>query len=154
MLPNQLLILKQEIVEDPLEIGYKEHLLTSPGLLVSLLNNQNYTMVKSRMLTARAMLAELEDGGTLLDNLEQLALSIPDVKWAMKFITADGIDIGHTKTRYLLDTLVQNKLLGKEAVEQLKALAIQPASRGEVLGLFPITEEDIRIAMEYSYVNS
>jgi hypothetical protein len=138
--------LQQELQTDPLGLGYAQFVPQAPGLLVEMLNAPNYTKHKSRFVTARTVLAEVADGATILDKLETAAQTNSAVKWAMRFITTDGIDVGYPVTQQLLDSLVGTTLTQTES-DSLKNLALQPASRAEVLGFAPVTEEQVRNAL-------
>jgi hypothetical protein len=57
-----------------------------------------------------------------------------------------GLDVGHPATQALLEGLAQAGALLQAEADQLKILALQPASRAEVLGFGPATEQDLRDA--------
>lgn len=106
--------------------------------------------IKSRMVTARAVLAELgADGATILDKLEQIAPTVSMVKWAMKFLFTDGIDVGHPNTVALLNGLSLQGALSAGDADALIGLARQDETRAERL-LYPwtgqITARDISAA--------
>ena len=104
-------------------------------------------MVKERFVTARAVLAAHgAAGAAVLDKLEAASGGNAAVKWAMRFVTADGIDVGHANTRGLLDAMVPAVLTQAEA-DMLKDMAIQPASRAEVLGLGYVFQHDVQAAL-------
>lgn len=140
--------LAEELRTDPAGLGYAAHLPDSPGLVVDMLNALTRTAVKSRFVTARGVLAEVDGGAQILDKLEALAAGVSEVKWAMKFLLTDGIDVGHPRTRGLLDQLAAAGGLTAADAKALKDLALQPASRAEELGLGFITEADVRVALE------
>lgn len=140
--------LSQELAADPAGLGYAAHLPDSPGLVVDLLNAPTRTAIKPRFVTARGVLAEVDGGAQILDKLEALSAGVSEVKWAMKFLLTDGIDVGHPRTRALLDQLAAGGGITADEAGALKALAIQPVSRAEELGLGVITEADVRIALE------
>jgi hypothetical protein len=143
-----LAALKAEIQNDPTAKGYALHLPDSPGRVVELLNAQTETMAKSRMVTARAILAECEDGATILDKLEAAGTSVSAVKWAVRFLGQDaGVDIGHKAARGMIDQLVTGSVLLAGEAGQLKAMAMQPASRAEVLGFGFVHDSDVRDAL-------
>ncbi len=64
----------------------------------------------------------------------------------MRFVTSDGIDVGHANTRTLLDALVPAVLTQVEA-DLIKNMAVQPASRAEVLGLGYVFQHDVQAAL-------
>ena len=141
-------ILSDEIANDPLGKGYVALLPNQPGAVVNLLNALTETKVKSRIITARGILSDYPGGpaaaASVLDKLDTAAPSISALKWAWKFITGDGLDIGTPATQGMLDTLATGSVITSTEATNLKALALQPASRAEVLGLPYITEDLLR----------
>ena len=142
--------LLEEISTDPMNRGYAQYIPHSPGKVTELLNELIYTMPKTKFITARTILAEYgEEGAGILDKLEIASQSIPAVKWAFKFMTQDsGIDIGHNKTREMLDSLVQLTVITQDESDKIKNLGLQPASRVEILGLGAVTELQVRDAIQ------
>jgi hypothetical protein len=139
--------LQTELSTDPLGRGYAQYIPDCPGILQNMLNEQIYQKYKSRFVTARTVLAEVPGGAEILDKLEAAAQSNSAVKWAMKFITSDGIDIGFSVTHQLLDSL-SGTVLTQQEVTNLKNLSLQSASRAEVLGLTEyVTEQQVRNAI-------
>lgn len=136
--------LKAELDNDPAGKGYAALLPDSPQVVVDLLNARSETMVKTRMITGRAILAECGvHGPAILDKLEAAAASNSAVKWAVTFLKQDaGIDIGHPATRAMIDQMTGAVFTAAEAAA-LKALASQPASRAEVIGLGVVTYKDV-----------
>lgn len=137
--------LQSELNDDPLNRGYSNYIPHAPGILVDMLNERIYTMPKEKFITARSLLFLLgpEIGSTILDKLETAAQSNSAIKWSMKFMLSDGIDIGSTVTRQVLDSLV-GTVLTQQEVDAIKDLALQPASRAEVLGLGYVYEDLVR----------
>jgi hypothetical protein len=140
--------LRDELINDPLNRGYAQHIPHSPGVLVDMLNAPTFTAVKPKFITARGVLAAHGvTGAAILDKLEAAASSNAAIKWAMKFVSQDsGIDVGHQNTRALLDAIVPAVLTQTEA-NLIKDMAIQPASRAEVLGLGYVTVSDVQAAL-------
>lgn len=139
--------LQAEIQNDPLNRGYAAHIPHAPGLIVNMLNEYIYMAPKQKFVNARGILANLGlAGATILDKLEAATGTNSAVKWAMKFMTLDGIDVGNTVTRQVLDSLV-GTVLTQQEVDMLKDLALQPASRAEVLGLGTVEESQVRSAI-------
>lgn len=141
-------VLSDELTNDPLLRGYAQHIPDSPGVLAGMMNSLDYTMVKMRFVTARAVLAEHGSAGAVvLDKIEVAGASDSAVKWAMKFVTSEpGIDVGHPTTRSLLNGMVPAVLTQAEA-DMLLNMAVQPASRAEVLGIGYVTAADIQAAL-------
>lgn len=140
--------LKAEIDNDPSGKGYAQYLPDSPGLVVELLNAQTETMVKSRYVTARTVLAECGAGASaILDKLEAAATSSSAMKWAVKFLGQDsGLDVGNAVTQAMLDQLAGANVLTSDEASTLKAMALQPTSRAEALGIGRATEQDLIVA--------
>jgi hypothetical protein len=137
--------LQTELQTDPLNRGYAQFFSGQLPVIVSMMNDRSYTMVKTKFVTARTVLAEHgEAGATVLDKLDAAKTSDPAVKWAMAFVTSDpGIDVGHPTTRSMLDSLAAANVLTSTEASLLKDMAIQPASRAEVLGLPFVTITDV-----------
>ena len=131
-------LLQDEISNDPAMLGYSTYLPDSPGRVIELLNTQSQTMVKPRMITARGIISSYgigpSAGAVFLDKLDALSASIPALKWAMKFLQQDaGIDIGDSATQQMLDSLVGVGGITLAEVNGVKAIALQPSSRFEIL---------------------
>ena len=145
--------LKAEIQNDPAGIGYAAHLPHSPGAVVDLLNARAQVKAKSRMVTARGIMASYglgpAAGAVFLDKLDALAGSVPAVNWAMKFLqTEAGVDVGEPATQAMLTALIGQGGITADEVNGVKAMAIQPASRAEILfgdGV-QVAEADLRAA--------
>jgi hypothetical protein len=139
--------LADEIADDPAGMGYAQHLPDCPGLVVDLLNARTQMAPQSRMVTARGILADVAGGAAILDKLEAVGAQVPEVRWAMKFMVGDqGIDIGHPRTRGLVQALGAQGVLTQGEADALLALAVQPCSRADLIGLPTVTEADLRSA--------
>jgi hypothetical protein len=139
---EQKTILNNELANDPKGKGYSSLINSQPGRVVELLNELTDTKTKSRMITARGILSDYPGGpvaaATILDKLDSSAPSLPPLKWAWKFISGEGLDIGHAATQGMLDFLTTTEggnILTTTEANNLKSLALQSASRAEVLGL-------------------
>lgn len=147
--------LKAELQADPAGRGYMAHVPHAPGALADLLNAPTASMAKPRMITARGIMASYglgpSAGAAFLDKMEALAANVPAIKWALKFLqTEAGIDIGEPATQLMLTSLIGVGGITADEVNGVKAMALQPASRAEVLfGVgVQITEADVRAALE------
>lgn len=88
----------------------------------------------SRMVNARHVLAELgAAGAAALDKLEAAAASNSVVKWAVRFLDSQGLDIGHPMSQSMLDQLAQANVLTRTEADALKALALADQTRAEAL---------------------
>lgn len=148
-------LLKQEIVDDPLSQGYSAFLPDSTGWVANMLNERKFQAAKTRMVTARGIMASYGIGPTqgalFLDKLESLSANIPALKWAMKFLQQEtGIDVGEPATQIMLTSLIGVGGITQAEIDGVKAMAIQPASRAEVLfgSDIIVTEHDVIKAME------
>jgi hypothetical protein len=142
-------VLSDEITNDPTGKGYAAFLPDQPGHVVELLNAPTETMVKSRLITARGILSGYPGGpmvaAVVLDKLKAATSTISALGWAFDFLkTPEGLDLGDPATQGMLDTLATAEVITTEESANLKALAIQPASRAEVLGLPYVDEEMLR----------
>lgn len=147
--------LNTELQTDPAARGYAAHRPHAPGMLAELLNAPSATLAKTRMVTARGIMASYglgpTGGAAFLDKLDALSANVPAIKWAMKFLqTEAGIDVGEPATQAMLTSLIGVGGVTQAEVDGIKAMALQPASRAEVLfGVgVQITEADVRAALE------
>lgn len=137
-------VLKIEIESGPLAA---ECAGKSDDEIADILNEPRFMAVKSRFITARTMLAELPGAGVILDKLESVASSVPEVKWSMKYLTGEtGIDVGHPGTIAQIDALSAGGVLTMAEAESLKNMALQPASRAELAGLGVVSYNDVNKA--------
>lgn len=145
-------ILSIELQQDPLSIGYAQWNPDSPGVIADLLNAPSFTMVKKRMVAELDVIGEYPtgpvDGDAVLTKLEVFSETTAPlaslVRRALKILSqSDGINIGDPSIQAMLDQLQQQNVLTFTEASSLKDLAIQPASRAEVLGLTPVTIEQV-----------
>ncbi|RMH12115.1 MAG: hypothetical protein D6698_15585 [Gammaproteobacteria bacterium] len=138
--------LKNEIVNDPLGLGYST---MTDAEVASALNNTPANQVVQTFANAKTVLATLgaNAGATFLDALEAASASNSAVKWALMFIkSVDGIDVGNTETRNMLDQLAAANVLDPASVATIKALAEKTVSRAEYLGLGFVKPGDVEYA--------
>lgn len=148
-------ILKDELMNDPLSQGYSTFLPDSTGWVANMLNTRKFQAIKTRMVTARGIMASYGIGPTqgalFLDKLEVLSTNVPALKWAMKFLQQEtGIDVGEPATQLMLTSLIGVGGITQAEVDGVNAMALQPASRAEVLfgNDVIVTEHDVIEAME------
>lgn len=142
--------LKQEILNGPLSA---ELMGLSDDATASILNEQRFAAIQERFITARTILAELgaDVGAGILDKLEAASAQSSPLKWAMKFLLSDGIDIGHSSTRSQVEALqVAGVLMASEATALL-GMASKPASRAEIAGFGIVTPGDVSRALRGPY---
>ena len=97
-----------------------------------LLNTNDGTLFASRKVSYLEILNECAGAGEILDIIE--ASTLPDVRWAMVGIKSDGIDIGHPKTRAMIDRLVDDQIFTTTQGMALTAMA-PTQSKAQSLGL-------------------
>lgn len=141
--------LRSEVDNDPTGLGYAQHLPDAPGSVIVLLNGPTTTMVKSRFVNGRTIMAECADSSAILSGLKTMAGQDAQVGVAWSFLNSEaGIDAGNEKTQAMCDQFVSLGVWTQTQADQVKAMAVQSASRAEVLGLGTVTEEDLRTALE------
>ena len=127
-------ILTEELATDPLGMGYAT---MTDGELEATLNAKTRTRLVSTQIGFGAVMSALgaSAGAALLDTLEVAAISNSPVKWAMRLLAADNLDIGNPATRAQIDALAAAGVMTTAQATILKALAEQPCSRAEELGV-------------------
>ena len=133
MTDEQLRTLGAAIAADPVLAGLPA---TSDGAwaIAEAMNAVVGQAPASRMVNARHVLAELgAAGAAALDKLEAAAASNSVVKWAVRFLDGQGLDIGHPMSQSMLDQLAQAGVLTQTEADALKALALADQTRAEAL---------------------
>lgn len=130
--------LRDELQSDPEGVGYAAHLPDAPGMVVELLNKPQFLMPKTYMVTARGVISGkglgASAGAAFLDKLGTLIPAVSEVKWAMRFMEGEqGIDVGDPETQAMLSNLIGVAGITQAEIDGIKAMALQPASRAEVL---------------------
>ena len=97
-----------------------------------LLNENDGSLFVSRKVSYLEILNECAGAGEILDIIE--ASTLPDVRWAMVGIKSGGIDIGHPKTRAMIDKLVDDEIFTMTQGMALTAMAPKQ-STAQFLGL-------------------
>lgn len=149
---TQLQSLKQEVQQDPKQLGYAALLPNQPGRVVELLNNQGLgdTKYATKLIGIANVLAALgpETGAQVLNQLEALKAANPVIKWAWYLLESDKLDVGSATTQQQLDMLVAAGALAGEHAQKLKDLSKVACSRAQLVVGTQVTEEDLRKAME------
>jgi hypothetical protein len=107
----------------------------------NLLNTNDGTFFLSRNVSYLEILNECAGAGEILDVIE--ASTLPDVRWAMIGIKSDGIDIGHPKTRAMIDKLVDDGVFTTTQGMALTAMA-PTQSKAQSLGLGLVKEGHVQ----------
>ena len=126
------------------ELADAKYLAMTNQEVADSLNLPDPAILDTRLVNFRAILAEVTDGGMVLDAIETAASASPDIKWALYGIKSDGIDIGHPKTQVQVDALVAGNVLTSAQGAELKAMA-PILSRGQQLGLGPVSADQIQV---------
>lgn len=130
---EQLLRLRADIAADPVLSRYPA---TSDGAY-AIADAYNTVVGKApapTMVTARTVLSELGMSGAIaLDKLEAAGSSNAVVRWAVKFLTGEGLDVGHPMSQSMLDQLAAAGVLTRTEADALKALALADQTRAEAL---------------------
>jgi hypothetical protein len=141
--------LKNEIQNDPTGKGYALHLPDSPGHVVELLNAQTETMIKPlRSSTAKAWAATgpyaaiVDASNTVGHPCRASCLVLRDA-----FASGDTIYIDMPDMQAMFAGWVLAVLITQSQHDALMALATQPASRAEIVGLQGITEADVLVTI-------
>jgi len=116
------------------ELADAKYLAMTNQEVADSLNLPDPAILDTRLVNFRAILAEVIDGGIVLDAIESAAAASPDIKWALYGIKSDGIDIGHPKTQAQVDALVAGNVLTSAQGNALKAMAPKQ-SRAQQLGV-------------------
>lgn len=130
--------LKAEIETGPLAAELAPFVVSGNDAAIAAVLNERRggTMLRSRLVSARAVLGEYPGGpqaaAVVLDKLEAAAASVPAVKWVMSFLKADGVDIGSPATQGMLDQLAAGGLITADEATKLKSLGYAQASRAEI----------------------
>lgn len=136
--------LRDEIASDPLGVGYAG---MSDGELEAALNAKTRSRLVETRIGYGAIMSILGAvaGAAVLDNLEAIATSNSPVKWAMKLLAVDNLNIGNAEARLQVDALAAAGAMTAAQAATLKALAEQLCSRAEELSVSAIGA-DIRNA--------
>jgi hypothetical protein len=148
--------LRNEILAGPHAAACAPHVINydapkTPGAqqrdqaIADVLNSAEGGVVyRERFVTARTLLAELDPfvAAAILDKLEAAAQVNSVVKWAMRYVTTDGIDIGHSATHSLLDLV-----LTADEAAAVKALAAKSVGHAQLVLGAPVTAADVSIAL-------
>jgi hypothetical protein len=145
-------ILKTELTTDPFNLGYAAWLPDSPGTVADMINAKNFSMSKTLMVSEIDVIGLHPDGvvagDEVLAKLETFSQANEPlsrvVSRALKAIyQPSGLDVGSTSVQNMLTTLAAENVLTIDEAAKLKSIADQPASRGELLGIGPVSIQQI-----------
>lgn len=134
--------LRDELTTDPLGLGYAG---MTNGEVEASLNAKTRMRTIEKRIGYGAVMATLgvEAGAAVLDALELTATKSSPVKWAMKLLAADNLDVGNPQTRLQIDALAAAGVLTVAQATTLKGLAEEPCSRAQELQILYSTENDV-----------
>ena len=149
--------LQQELINDPLKLGYLQHInpYDEAGLL-ALLNNPSVMAPTSKMHSERGVLDKYPDGpiaaDMVLQKIEGFATTAHPlagiVRRALKFLgQPEGIDFGAPSTQTMLTKLAEGGVIAKSEAQKLINLGTTLVGRGEQLGLKTVTAEQVHAAI-------
>lgn len=114
--------------------------------IAEVLNGPGGTAPRERFVSARTVLAEVGPAGAAtLDKLQAftdgpkpgnpaVAPIHAAARWTIRYVmSSDGIDVGHPRTREMLDAMAQAGIVAQSEADSLKALALQPQTVAEGL---------------------
>ena len=144
--------LKREIETDPLGRGYAG--MTDQQIADSL-NTTDRTTIVPTVVGALGIMRLVGPmmGASILDKIEAAAASDSRLKWFLRELTTNGIDLGHPVTRATIDELaVAGVITGAEAAA-LNQAAERTVTRAEELGLgtYPVSAQMVATAKGGSY---
>lgn len=141
--------LQAELANDPAGKGYAAHLPDAPGLVVDLLNAATETAPMERWVTGLTILSECPAGKSITRKLKKISIddAVVEVAWH-RLLGPDGLNVNDPATKAMLDEMAAAGILDADEVEQLKGMAIQPASRAQIIGIGRATEEQVRKACQ------
>jgi hypothetical protein len=145
-----LTILRAEIDNDPEGLGYASHLPDAPGSVVDLLNGYTGTMVKAIKSSTAMMWAAGGAYSTIVDASNNVTHPARASCLVVREAFASGQEI-HLELQAMRDMLtawVSTSVITQGQKDSLLALATQPASRAEEIGLFRVDVRDVIAAME------
>lgn len=142
---DQAIVLKSEIERDPTAKGYAAYMADSPGTVVEFLNAPTESMIKA----IRPAIALIWAATGPYANIIDVANNVSHPCRASCLVVRDallsgiGIDLDDSDVRAMFDAWVTTNVITTAQRDDLLAKATVPASRMEVLGLPPATEQDV-----------
>jgi len=157
MTSAQLAILKAEVQNDPLHLGYAAQLPSNPGQVANLLNGLTQTAIQPitssqfKTWTAQGPQSNIEDAA-----VDPKSPSRPSTATVLRAMAAaDGLDLSNADVRKMFDAWVvtgsmldatgapTTSVITQAQHDALIAIATQPASRAFVLSLPTVQIADL-----------
>lgn len=141
--------LKNEYTNDPLDRRYSN--MTVQEFIESLETPNRTIVIPETRITELGILEAFDnpaDGEAFMQKIELVALNNDLIARIIKWVQQErGLDVGNSKTRAVLDSLVGVATITQTEVDTIKALAEKSASRAEELGLTHFRNKYVREAM-------
>lgn len=161
MTPAQLALLRAHIDATP-ALASQPRTPDGAFAIAEALNAPGGTAPRERFVSARTVLAEVGPAGAvILDKLQAFTdgpkpgnpavqSAHAAARWTIRYVmSADGIDVGHPRTREMLDAMASAGIVTQAEADSIKALALQPRTVAEGL-LAPwtgrVTYQDVESA--------
>ena len=145
------LSLKNEIINDPLTRGYSG--MTDQQIVDSLTLTVDRPIIHNVNIGSLGIMREIGPtlGATILDKLEAAATVDSRLKWFMRELNTNGIDIGNAVTRATIDELVTNSVITATEGAALKGISEKMVSRAEEQGFTDLSDQIINNARIMSW---
>ena len=143
--------LKDELTVDPLTRGYSG--MSDQQVVDSLTLTVDRPVVNDMNVGSLGIMREIGPtlGATILDKLEAAATVDSRLKWFMKELNTNGVDIGNAVTRATIDDLVTNSVITAAEGASLKGIPEKTVSRAEELGFSELSDQVINNARTLSW---
>jgi hypothetical protein len=146
MTPSELARLRDEVLTDPKNLGYADHLPDSPGIVVDLLTKVHTDSLlgplrstTAKMWAATGPYARIYDASLQLDHpCRASCLVIRE-----SFACGDPIHVEDVRLQALLTAWINAGIATQAEVDALYGLADTPATRADMLGFNKIEVGDL-----------
>jgi hypothetical protein len=135
--PAQLQALRDEVDLDPAGKGYAKYLPSASGVVVDLLNAPTERFAQERWVNGLTILSECGDlGPSIIRKLKAASLqdAVVEVAWH-RLLGPTGLNVNDPETVKSIGDMVTMGAMSNDEAAQLLAMAIQPGSRVQILGL-------------------
>lgn len=137
--------LRDELLSDPMGIGYAAWLPDSPGTVADLINAMTQRLVKAISIETAQIWAATGPYANIVDasNNPQHPCRASCLVVRQTFAAGLTIHLEHADVQTLLSAWVASGICTQAQHDDLMGRAMQPASRAEVLGLGRVSIYDI-----------
>lgn len=151
-----LAILKSELDNDPLNLGYASMLARGTGELPAVLNAPNRDIVLDKWLTDRGMASEIvplhgvAECDALFTKFDEMSQASVTVKRMVNRLYTDvqGLNFGDAGLRAMFNGWLSMSIITQSQADMLLALGVGKGSRAQELLGKNVTEIDIKNALE------